>query len=54
MLKVQKKYSSPQLRTGGRRNKIMADKIFENNQVAITGEIVSDFRYSHEVFGEGF
>ena len=32
----------------------MADKIFENNQVIITGEIVSDFRYSHEVFGEGF
>ncbi len=32
----------------------MADKIFENNQVTITGEIVSDFRYSHEVFGEGF
>ena len=32
----------------------MADKIFENNQVIITGEITSDFRYSHEVFGEGF
>ena len=32
----------------------MADKIFENNQVTITGEIVSDFQYSHEVFGEGF
>ena len=32
----------------------MADKIFENNQVTIIGEIVSEFRYSHEVFGEGF
>lgn len=32
----------------------MADKIFENNQVTIMGEIVSEFRYSHEVFGEGF
>ena len=32
----------------------MADKIFENNQVTITGEVVSDFQYSHEVFGEGF
>lgn len=32
----------------------MADKIFENNQVTITGEIISDFQYSHEVFGEGF
>jgi len=32
----------------------MADKIFENNQVTITGEIITDFRYSHEVFGEGF
>jgi single-stranded DNA-binding protein len=32
----------------------MADKIFENNQVTVTGEIISDFKYSHEVFGEGF
>lgn len=32
----------------------MADKIFENNQVSIIGEIVSDFEYSHEVYGEGF
>lgn len=32
----------------------MTDKLFENNQVSMMGEIVSDFRYSHEVFGEGF
>ena len=32
----------------------MADKMFENNQVTIMGEIVSDFTYSHEVYGEGF
>lgn len=32
----------------------MADKMFENNQVTIMGEIVSDFVYSHEVYGEGF
>ena len=32
----------------------MADKMFENNQVALVGEIVSDFTYSHEVYGEGF
>ena len=32
----------------------MAYKIFENNQVSIVGEIVSDFRFSHEVYGEGF
>ncbi|MBC5714107.1 single-stranded DNA-binding protein [Roseburia sp. BX1005] len=32
----------------------MADKIFENNQVSIVGTIISDFRYSHEVYGEGF
>ena len=36
----------------GRRN--MADKLFENNQVTIIGEIVSDFEFSHEVYGEGF
>lgn len=34
--------------------RFMADKIFENNQVSIMGEIVSDFRFSHEVYGEGF
>lgn len=32
----------------------MADKIIENNQVQIMGEIVSDFKFSHQVFGEGF
>lgn len=32
----------------------MGDKIFENNQVVIAGEIVSGFTYSHEVYGEGF
>ncbi len=32
----------------------MADKIFENNQVTIVGEIASEFQYSHEVYGEGF
>ncbi len=32
----------------------MADKIFENNQAAIAGKIVSEFQFSHEVYGEGF
>ena len=32
----------------------MADKMFENNQVSIIGKIVSDFQFSHEVYGEGF
>lgn len=32
----------------------MLDKVIENNRVTIIGEIVSDFQYSHEVFGEGF
>lgn len=34
--------------------KFMSDKIIENNQVTIIGEIASDFTFSHEVFGEGF
>lgn len=34
--------------------KFMSDKIIENNQVTIMGEIVSTFTFSHEVFGEGF
>ncbi len=32
----------------------MTDKVIENNQVVIMGEIVSDFVVSHEIFGEGF
>lgn len=32
----------------------MVDKVIENNRVSILGEIVSEFRFSHEVFGEGF
>ena len=32
----------------------MSDKIIENNQVTIMGEIVSPFFFSHEVYGEGF
>ncbi|MEF9941690.1 MAG: single-stranded DNA-binding protein [Lachnospiraceae bacterium] len=32
----------------------MSDKIIENNQVTIMGEVASEFIFSHEVFGEGF
>lgn len=32
----------------------MTDKVIENNQVMIMGEVISDFSYSHEIFGEGF
>ncbi len=32
----------------------MTDKVIENNQVMVMGEIVSDFTYSHEIYGEGF
>ncbi len=32
----------------------MTDKVIENNQVVIMGEIVSSFVFSHEIFGEGF
>ena len=32
----------------------MTDKVIENNQVIIMGKIVSDFTFSHEIFGEGF
>lgn len=48
-------YKTPVENAGRRKGeKFMADKIFENNQVSIVGTIVSDFRYSHEVYGEGF
>lgn len=32
----------------------MADKIIENNQVTIIGEVASEFIFSHQVFGESF
>ncbi len=32
----------------------MSDKMIENNQVSIVGEVVSEFTFSHEIFGEGF
>ncbi len=32
----------------------MSDKIIENNQVSVMGKIVSQFTFSHQVFGEGF
>ncbi len=32
----------------------MTDKVIENNQVIIMGEIIGDFEFSHEIFGEGF
>ena len=32
----------------------MTDKVIENNRVTIVGEVVSEFEFSHEVYGEGF
>ena len=32
----------------------MTDKVIENNRVTVMGEIVSEFSFSHEIFGEGF
>ncbi len=32
----------------------MLDKVIENNRVTIIGEVVSEFEFSHEVYGEGF
>lgn len=32
----------------------MTDKVFDNNQVNIAGEIMGSFTFSHDVFGEGF
>ncbi len=32
----------------------MSEKVIENNKVVVFGEVISDFTFSHEVFGEGF
>ena len=33
---------------------MMTDKVLGNNQVNVYGEVISDFTFSHEVYGEGF
>ena len=47
-----KLFKKPNMVTEGRNT--MVDKVIENNRVSIIGEITSEFRYSHQVFGEGF
>ncbi|MCR5791876.1 MAG: single-stranded DNA-binding protein [Lachnospiraceae bacterium] len=32
----------------------MTEKVFDNNQVSISGEVAGEFVFSHSVFGEGF
>jgi hypothetical protein len=32
----------------------MSEKMIDNNKVTVIGEVVSEFTYSHEVYGEGF
>lgn len=32
----------------------MENYVFENNKVTLVGEVVTDFSFNHEVFGEGF
>lgn len=32
----------------------MSERMIENNRVTISGEIVSDFKFDHELYGEGF
>ena len=32
----------------------MTDKVLGNNQVNVYGEVISEFTFSHEVYGEGF
>lgn len=32
----------------------MTDKVFDNNQVSVAGEVMTEFSFSHDVFGEGF
>ncbi|MCI8401768.1 MAG: single-stranded DNA-binding protein [Lachnospiraceae bacterium] len=32
----------------------MSEKNLENNKVTVIGQVISDFVFSHEVFGEGF
>ena len=46
---------APRTSVSNRKGKYkMTGKELENNQVTIIGEVVSDFTYNHEIYGEGF
>ena len=32
----------------------MTEKTIENNKISVIGKVISEFTFSHEVFGEGF
>ncbi len=32
----------------------MTERVFQNNQAVVAGEVVSEFTFSHELYGEGF
>lgn len=51
MVVVKNKRTSVKIRKGKYK---MTGKELENNQVTIIGEVVSDFTYNHEIYGEGF
>lgn len=34
--------------------KIMTEKTLSNNQAVVAGEIITEYVFSHEMFGEGF
>lgn len=53
-MKINKTQVSEEGREKGGVVVAMTDKIFDNNQVSVAGEVVSEFEFSHEVFGEGF
>lgn len=55
IIKVTTKKSAGQF--CGKINKgghMMTDKVLGNNQVNVYGEVMSEFTFSHEVYGEGF
>ena len=33
---------------------MMTDRVLGNNQVNVYGEVISEFAFSHELYGEGF
>ena len=47
--RIEKKFSGKK-----EERSTMSEKVIENNKVSVIGEVVSEFKFSHEVFGEGF
>ncbi len=54
MLKVDKPVKEQTEKIKDKERVVMVEHILENNEVVLIGKVVSDIKFSHKVYGEGF